>query len=201
MTSSSSSLERPTQSETVWPALERALPGSRFLVAPGLQNSGPDHWQTRWQQHYAAFARVEQDDWEQPDLPAWSAKVDATIRQGEGRVLIVAHSFGCLAAVHRFAQNPSQIAGLFLVAPPDPDKFGLAGLLPQARLGCPSTVVSSTDDPWMEAGRAVTWAERWGSVFVDTGAIGHVNTASGLGDWQFGLDRLAELAARIQSSA
>jgi len=32
----------------------------RVLVAPGLHNSGPDHWQSRWQRLYPRFERVEQ---------------------------------------------------------------------------------------------------------------------------------------------
>jgi hypothetical protein len=36
----------------------------RVLIAPGLHNSGPDHWQSRWQRLFPAFERVQQDDWE-----------------------------------------------------------------------------------------------------------------------------------------
>jgi predicted alpha/beta hydrolase family esterase len=48
----------------------------RVLIAPGLHNSGPDHWQSRWQRLFPAFERVQQDDWEVPDLARWSARVD-----------------------------------------------------------------------------------------------------------------------------
>lgn len=36
-----------------------------------------------------------------------------------------------------------------LVAPADPDKFGIADWLPQGRLPVPSAMVLSTSDPWL----------------------------------------------------
>ncbi|HWW71888.1 MAG TPA: alpha/beta hydrolase [Duganella sp.] len=91
----------------------------RVLIAPGLHNSGPDHWQSRWQHLFPAFERVEQDDWEAPDLERWSARVDQTRRAGHGDprpVLIVAHSFGSLATAHSVARDPYGVAGVLLVA-------------------------------------------------------------------------------------
>lgn len=43
----------------------RSLPDGRtgrtaeILNVPGLNNSGPAHWQTRWEQRYPWFRRVE----------------------------------------------------------------------------------------------------------------------------------------------
>jgi len=42
------------------------LSSFRVLVAPGLYNSGPLHWQSRWQRLYPAFERVEQEKWHAP---------------------------------------------------------------------------------------------------------------------------------------
>jgi predicted alpha/beta hydrolase family esterase len=35
-----------------------------LLIVPGLGGSGPDHWQTRWEQKLSTARRVEQSDWE-----------------------------------------------------------------------------------------------------------------------------------------
>jgi len=182
----------------------------RVLIAPGLHNSGPDHWQSRWQRLFPAFERVEQDDWQTPDLQRWSARVDE-VRQRGGRdnsdnsdqrpTLIIAHSFGSLATVHSLARDPAGIAGVLLVAPADPDKFGVAELLPQQALPVPSVMVGSTNDPWMAAPRAKLWAQRWHSRFIDGGALGHINAESGLGDWPAGLEILHFLAEKAQNSA
>jgi predicted alpha/beta hydrolase family esterase len=169
----------------------------RVLVAPGLHNSGPAHWQSRWQRLYPGFERVEQARWDQPVLSRWSARLDAVLAQDARPTLIVAHSFGTLAAAHSLGRGAGQVAGVLLVGPADPDKFGVAELLPQDELPVPSILVASTNDPWMTAAKAERWARRWGSEFVNAGALGHINAESGLGDWVFGqrlLHKLAEQA-------
>jgi len=173
----------------------------RVLIAPGLHDSGPEHWQSRWQRLYPTFERVQQDDWSNPVLPSWSARVDEVRRRDRRPTLIVAHSFGCLAAVRSVAADPAHIAGLLLVAPADPDKFQVAHLLPETALPCPSIVIASDNDPWMPVERAGQWAARWGSTFVEAGALGHINAESGLKDWLFGqqkLQLLVELAQNVR---
>lgn len=167
----------------------------RVLLMPGLYNSAPDHWQSRWERLYG-FERVLQDDWDHPTLPAWSARLDEVRARDRRPTLIVAHSFGSLTTACSVARDPRGVAGVLLVAPADPDKFGVAAALPQQALPCPSIVISSTDDPWMSADNAARWAGRWGSRFIDIGARGHINAESGLGDWPFGQSQLQTLAAQ-----
>ena len=38
---------------------------AQVLILPGWQNSGPAHWQSRWEELYG-FTRVQQHDWMQP---------------------------------------------------------------------------------------------------------------------------------------
>jgi predicted alpha/beta hydrolase family esterase len=178
----------------------------RVLLAPGLHNSGPDHWQSRWQRLFPAFERVQQDDWEAPHLPQWSARVDQLRQHGVAvadprPLLIVGHSFGALATVHSVARDPRGVAGVLLVAPADPDKFDVATLLPQQALAVPSIMVGSTNDPWMAAPRAELWAQRWNSRFINGGPLGHINAESGLGDWPEGLETLYFLAEKVHNSA
>ncbi len=167
----------------------------RILLVPGLHNSGPDHWQSRWQNLHARFERVEQEQWDDPQLLAWSAQLDRVRSRDRRPTLFVAHSFGCLTTVHSAARDAENVAGLLLVAPADPDKFGVAGSLPQAALPFPSIMIGSSDDPWMGASCAALWSRRWGSQFVEAGALGHINAESQLGDWPFGYTRLLALAA------
>jgi predicted alpha/beta hydrolase family esterase len=180
------------------------MPGSfprlRVLVAPGLHDSGPEHWQSRWQRLYPAFERVQQEDWSDPVLPVWSARVDEMRRRDPRPTLILAHSFGCLASVHSVARDPAGIAGLLLVAPADPDKFGVAALLPDVPLPVPSIMIASTNDPWMPLERARQWARRWDSDFIDAGALGHINAESDLKDWLFGQQQLQSLVDRAQNA-
>ena len=173
------------------------FPDFHVIIVPGLHDSSPGHWQSRWHRRHPEFSRVRQDDWEHPELRAWAGRL-GQVRQRDPRpALLVAHSFGCLTAVHSIARDGLNLAGALLVAPADPEKFGVADQLPALPLACPSIVVSSSDDPWMRSSRAAEWARRWGSTLVEAGPLGHINADSGLGDWADGkrlLHRVAELA-------
>ena len=181
------------------PALPR-MADHRVLVVPGLHGSGPGHWQSRWERLYPGFERVHQDHWDQPDLPRWSQRLGQVLAQSSQPVVLVAHSFGCLTAVHRaaaLAQDISPIVGALLVAPADPDKFDVSAAV-RYRLPFPAVVVGSRDDPWMSAPRARKWADQWGARFVDAGALGHINADSGLGDWVEGQQLLLDLMGQLK---
>lgn len=166
----------------------------RVLTVPGLHGSGPEHWQSRWEQLYPRFERVEQARWDDPVLELWSAQLDRTLRQSPRPALLVAHSFGCLASVHRLFSGADNVAAALLVAPADPRKFAVDDVLAGARLACPAIVVGSMNDPWMEGGRTAEWAQRWGADFVNAGRAGHINAESGLGSWPAGISLLERLA-------
>ena len=177
-------------------------PEFHFILVPGLHDSGPGHWQSRWERLDPGFDRVRQEDWAHPRLVAWAARVDQLRARDPRPAILVAHSYGCLASVHSIARAGVGVAGALLVAPADPDKFSVANLLPATALPCPSIVVASRDDPWMAFGDAAAWAGRWGSRLIDAGALGHINAESGLGDWQAGqcnLHKLVELAHNTPS--
>ncbi|WP_025915976.1 alpha/beta hydrolase [Herminiimonas sp. CN] len=178
----------------------RCLSNYRVLIVPGLHNSGAGHWQTRWQQRYPAFERVEQEQWDRPELPRWSERLAQVLRTSIQPTLIVAHSFGCLTTLHAAGLGGFKLAGALLVAPADPEKFGVQQALRNARLACPAVVVGSANDPWMTRSRAAEWAAIWRCGFVNAGALGHINAESGLEDWPFGLGQLERLVRTMQAS-
>ncbi|MDB5887531.1 MAG: hypothetical protein JWM03_403 [Rhodocyclales bacterium] len=160
---------------------------STILIVPGLQDSGPAHWQSWFEAQLAECVRVEQGDWNTPDLPRWAGTVRQQIDRAKGHVWIVAHSFGCLAAAHAAWDYRERVAGAMFVAPADPEKFGVSAIVPTEHLGFPSVVVSSTNDPWVRLMRAAWLADNWGSRFINIGAAGHINTDAGFGPWPEGL--------------
>ncbi|WP_019449953.1 alpha/beta hydrolase [Cupriavidus sp. BIS7] len=178
--------------------------GLQILTVPGLHGSGPAHWQSRWESRYPDWQRIEQHDWSRPSLPLWSERVSEgvsrALRVAQHGAVLVAHSFGCLAVLRQAALDPVGIAGAMFVAPADPDKFGVATLLPTWRLPFPTIVVASTNDPWMSQRTAFSWGTLWGSELIDAGAAGHINADSRLGDWPQGQDLLATLLQRIDSN-
>jgi len=179
-----------------------------ILTVPGLGGSGPSHWQTLWESARPDTVRVELGMWNTPHRNAWVTKLDQAIRQARAPVVLAAHSLGCLA-VAWWAEMTRQpygwpVAGALLVAPADVDRPGAQaeltsfGPTPTAPLPFPSLVVASRDDPWIAIERAHSLAVGWGSHFVDAGAQGHLNAASGIGWWQEGqelLDRVIGAAA------
>jgi predicted alpha/beta hydrolase family esterase len=157
----------------------------RVLVVPGLHDSGPAHWQTWLQAHFRHSVRVEQDDWASADLERWSQRIGDTLARHPGsRWVAAAHSFGCLALAHHLARRrePEQgVQAALLVAPADPQKFGVEPALPATSLNIPSVLIGSETDPWMRAENARSWARKWDAQFVNLGDVGHINTEAGFG--------------------
>ena len=56
-----------------------------------------------------------------------------------------------------------------------------------------STVVASRNDEYVSLAQARRYVDAWGSTFVDIGATGHINGASGLGVWPAGRALLDQL--------
>ena len=159
----------------------------RVLVIPGLHDSGPTHWQSWLQSRFRNSVRVEQADWSVPDLDAWADRIEATLAaQPPARWVAVAHSFGCLALARHLARRLPErgdggVQAALLVAPADPNRFGLSGRLPTRDLGIESVLIASETDPWMAAPTARLWAGRWGARWINLGDAGHINVASGFG--------------------
>lgn len=176
----------------------------RVLVLPGLHGSGTLHWQSRWEALHPSFERVEQDDWSVPDLRRWSARLQQRLQEADRPTLLIAHSFGCLTVVHamqQIADSTNPVVGALLVAPADPEKFGVAHVVRDARLSFPAVVIGSTNDPWMNAARASYWADAWACGFLNAGALGHINADSDLGDWPQGWQQFERVQAMARTLA
>lgn len=176
------------------------------LIVPGYLGSGPAHWQSWLERQLPAAERVAGIDWNVPRLGRWARLVGDAIERADGPVWLVAHSFGCLAGVVAAAQRPDRVAGALLVAPADPERFAEQGWrvgdegsigrwLYDTRLACPSLLIASSNDPWLNLASAAYWAERWGSRLLCLGAAGHVNVDAGYGPWPEGLALLRAMQA------
>ena len=181
------------------------VPGLHVLVLPGWQNSGPRHWQSRWEALYGDV-RVQQSDWMHPLRGDWMMRLDEAIGELElaedaPQVALVAHSLGChlVAAWAAHSRKTARVRAALLVAPPDIERdeyrAALHSFTPIVRqaLPFPSLAVISPDDPFCAPECARAMAADWGSRALDTGPRGHLNSDSGLGDWPEGRQLLAEL--------
>ena len=166
----------------------------RVLILPGWQNSGPDHWQSRWEALHGDV-RVQQHDWMQPLRGDWMAQLEeAVLAAPPGPLVLAAHSLGCMltAAWAAHSRNSHRVRAALLVAPGDPQREELRAALKSwspvvtRRLPFPSLLLGSQNDPYCSFARARGFAHAWGSEFVDYGHAGHINADSGLGDWPQG---------------
>jgi uncharacterized protein len=173
---------------------------STVLILPGWQNSDPDHWQSRWEALHG-YTRVQQHDWMQPLRGDWMAQLEEAVLAAPTSVVLVAHSLGCIltAAWAAHSQNTHKVQAAFLVAPGDPEREELRAVLKSwspvvlQRLPFAAQLLGSQDDPYCSLARAQQFAAAWGAELVDCGNAGHINTATGLGDWPEGHDRLLAL--------
>jgi predicted alpha/beta hydrolase family esterase len=168
------------------------------LILPGINGSGPTHWQTLWEKAHPEFWRVEERDWAHPDLRQWVAALEAAVRESGPKTILVAHSLACLQVVHWAAKTKLKVRGALLVAPPDPKKkafpkrAGGFAPVPKRKLGFPSILVASSNDPYASLEFSQACARAWGSDLVSFGSKGHLNSDSRLGDWPRGF-RLLQL--------
>jgi hypothetical protein len=147
---------------------------------------------------------VQQPDWNHAVCSEWIGPLEGAVREAATGVLIVAHSLGTLLVTHWLARTKLRIGGALLVAVPDPEASGFPpqarGFSPicRVRLDCPSIVVASTDDPYGDLPFVQQCAESWGSRLVNIGKAGHINAASGLGQWDRGHCLLESLRAKTE---
>ena len=171
------------------------------LVLPGYGDSGPDHWQSRWEAADSRLRRVVQRDWLEPKLDDWLAALDRAGAACASPPVLAAHSLGCVLVAHSVQRAGLRVAGALLVAPVDIDatapmvpEVASFAPVPLIRLPFPTIVVSSDDDIHVSRERAQAFARAWGSRFVGLTNAGHINGDSGFGDWPEGRALLDELS-------
>jgi uncharacterized protein len=172
---------------------------SNVFIVPGLGDSGPLHWQSLWEQKFS-FSRIIQRDWDTPVCDEWIRVIDETIGSYDpSTVLLVGHSLACSTIAYWAQKYRIKIKGALLVAPSDTEAdtypAGTTGFapIPLIKLPFPSVVVASENDYYVSSDRSKQLATAWGSEWVNIGAAGHINVATGFGNWEEGLELLRKL--------
>ena len=176
-------------------------PGN-VLILPGWLNSGPDHWQSRWERIHG-YQRVEQHDWQRPLRGDWIARLEDVLLSCSAPAVLVAHSLGCLtiAAWAAHTKNPQLAKAALLVAPPDTARQDIGQMLPGwvvplQKLPFKTVMFASTNDPFCGIDQAQRFASAWEANFINIGARGHINADSGLRDWPQAHAELLQLIDR-----
>lgn len=176
-----------------------------ILMVPGFKNSGPEHWQSRWQAKLSTARRVEQEAWSKPERDDWTATIAKAVNEAEKPVVIVAHSLGAAATVQAIPEFTNKVTGALLVALPEvenpkirPRHLMTFGPYSRNPLPFPSIVIASRDDPYSSYESADDIAAAWGALFMDAGKAGHINAESGFGPWPEGLMVFAKFLSQIE---
>ena len=175
-----------------------------ILIVPGYTDSGPEHWQTRWQSRLSTARRVIQAEWSKPVREDWTAAMAKAVNEATRPVVIIAHSLGVTTAIQAIPQFTRPVAGAFLVGVPDvanpairPKHLMTFGPYPRDPLPFPSIVVASSNDPFCGLDVAEDLASAWGSVLIHAGEAGHINADSGYGPWPEGTMAFANFLTRL----
>ena len=166
------------------------------VIVPGVGGSEKNHWQSWLECSLEYSSRVIQDDWNHPVLNQWVDRLYNHIEKLKQPVQIVAHSFGCLTTIAALNQYPilrHWIDSIILVAPANPSRFSSEGfgtttdnyaeLFKQFTINIPTLMIVSENDPWLTYQDAIRYATHWNIPFVNQGKAGHINVASGYGQW------------------
>lgn len=170
---------------------------TKVLTIPGFHGSDKNHWQTWLEQQLPDSERIAGIDWERPQILTWARTIEEYLDATSDRLILVAHSFGCLASAIAASRHGRKIAGLILVAPASPQRFSLTGpraatsdrdrdissYLPAKPLATPGLLVASTNDPWVTFDQVQQLSTLWKIKLHNAGNAGHINSKSGYGEW------------------
>ncbi|MFL6094136.1 MAG: RBBP9/YdeN family alpha/beta hydrolase [Blastococcus sp.] len=183
------------------------------VLVPGLRGHVEDHWQTRLAATLPNARTVRPLGRDEPGLTARISLLDQIVEDVDGPVVIVAHSAGVLVTVHWAATYiGTKVVGALLATPPafatelPPEYPSVAQLrdhgwlpIPRRPLPFPSILATSTDDALGNPVRLRAMANAWGSREHSLGAVGHLNPASGFGEWPAATSLIEELTAGLRS--
>lgn len=184
------------------------ITSATVLIIPGLREHVADHWQTLLAQKLPRVRSVAPLEHDKLSCAARVDAIDRALTSIDGPVIVVAHSAGVMMLAHWASRCASrEIHGALLAAPadletpmppgyPTIDALDEHGWLPIPRdvLPFPSIVAASSNDPLTRLDRAREFARAWGSRFVELGAVGHLNPASGHGEWPLAEEFIGQLA-------
>ena len=185
-----------------------------ILIVPGLRDAVAQHWQTLLEARMRAAGRpvagvlpTGRDDL---SCTARVEAIERAARSVEGPLVVVAHSGGCIMVAHWAKTTRRAVRGALLATPPDFEKPMPAGYptiealraggwlpVPRERLKFRTIVGASRDDPLASFARVVGLANEWGAEVEDLGWVGHLNPASGYGEWSGADPLVARLSAAL----
>ena len=168
-----------------------------ILFISGTAGSDDGHWLSRWQGRLSTGRNLVMPGNDEKGPMGLATRIADAVNGEAKPSVLVAHGPGVAGAVHAAGRFQTPVAGAFLVAPWEPEISGLPAL-PTGPLPFPSIVVASRNDPNYAFERAEQYAADWGSLFIDAGEIGGIDSASGHGPWPEGSMTFARFVSRLR---
>ena len=98
----------------------------KTLIVPGLNGSGPGHWQHWWLRNDRDAVLVEQDEYLAVAVPRGVGRAVLAAVEAHPDAMLVAHSLGVPLVTRLAAERRDlRVAGALLVAPADVEEMGL----------------------------------------------------------------------------
>ena len=186
--------------------VDKQATAATVLIVPGLREHVAEHWQTLLAAKLSKARSVPPLEADKLSCAARVEAIQRELEQIDGPVILVAHSAGVLMVAHWAARFSRPIKGALLAAPPDlqaswpqgyptPESLRANGWdpLPAGRLPFPSIVAASSNDHLSSLAAASRLTRGWGSRLVNLGDVGHLNPASGYGEWLQAEDFIRQL--------
>lgn len=169
-----------------------------IIIVPGLDGGTPEHWYRRWERKLRTARIASQESWDRPTLGDWTQHLVDAVEATSRPAILIGHSLGVLTIAHAASRIAERTVGAFLVAPPAAGSLRRIEAvdpafaeIPMDALPFPAVLIASRDDDYASFEDSRKLADAWGAEFVDAGASGHLNDASGHGPWPEGLMRFA----------
>ncbi len=152
------------------------------ILVPGYKGSPEGHWQFWLRTEIPNTITVEQDSWDFPQMGDWVEKLQKAVAEISGPIRLIGHSMGSITISFWAKKYGSEnVHSAILVAPAESEDLNFPkemvdfSPIPTVTLPFHSTVIGSHNDPYMTFQRALYFANKWGSDFIDAGNAGHIN--------------------------
>jgi predicted alpha/beta hydrolase family esterase len=173
------------------------------LVVPGLRDHVERHWQTLLATRLPRVRTVPPMGREDLDRRARVDAIERCAQAIHGPLVIVAHSGGCIMLAHWAQRTTRQVRGALLATPPDFERPMPDGYPTTDALRAGGWLPVPRDDPLGAFDRVAELAAAWGAGLADLGEVGHLNPASGYGEWPHAdrfIDQLSAAADAIAAN-
>ena len=174
----------------------------KVLLLHGWEGSDYPHWQS-WlagelAKDYGNVSFLRFSNYNFPDFGTWKKELTAHLEDFKPDI-VICHSLANTLWFHLCNANAVQkIEKLYLVAPPSqtcdiPELESFFPLdMPNNTYANETTLVTSTDDPYMSMNEAKELQTSLGVEMIVLQNAGHINADSGYGKWPWILEKIKE---------